>query len=132
MVSDFEITMRDWKRLCDSMNKKYDFHSCEICPVHKSVCGGIWEMSENTDWKLLQEKVTAWAAENPEPQYPTWGEWLMSIGVINGVHPHGAIDALGNLKQPIPADIAEKLGLKPKGGNEDCNSYNGVRCRACT
>lgn len=38
----------------------------------------------------------------------------MSIGVINGVHPHGAIDTLGNLKQPIPANIAEKLGIEPK------------------
>ena len=51
-----------------------------------------------------------------EPQYPTWGEWLMSISVISGLFPKGAIDALGNLKQPIPADMAEKLGIEPKEG----------------
>ena len=62
----------------------------------------------------IEKEVMAWAAEHPAPVYPTWGEWLMSIGVINGVHPHGAIDALGNLKQPIPADIAQKLGIEPK------------------
>ena len=40
----------------------------------------------------------------------------MSIGVINGVYPHGAIDVCGNLKQPIPVDIAQKLGIEPKEG----------------
>jgi hypothetical protein len=64
----------------------------------------------------VERTVMSWAAEHPAPVYPTWGEWLMSIGVINGVHPHGAIDALGNLKQPIPADIAQKLGIEPKEG----------------
>lgn len=76
-------------------------------------------MPDDIDFKKFEELVMAWVAEHPEPVYPTWGEWLMSIGVINGVHPHGATDALGNLKKPIPADIAERLGIKPKDVTND-------------
>jgi hypothetical protein len=67
----------------------------------------------------------------------------MSIGVINGVHPHGAIDALGNLKQPIPVDIAEKLGIDRRRmimaldkaiehGKEKRKPYNGSKAIDCT
>lgn len=119
MVSEFVKTMRDWRRMCNAFVKQYDNDCCKYCPLdHYKSCGAIWEIEEDTHSNIA-ETVDAWAEENPGPQYPTWAEWLMSIGVINGAHPHGAIDALGNLKQPIPADIAEKLGLKPKGGNGD-------------
>lgn len=118
MVSEFAKTMRDWKRLCDSMDKKYDLHSCENCPLYGFDCGGIYEMPENTDWRLLEERVDAWAAKNPEPVYPTFKEWLIDIGVLGNMSPYSVIaDKLATTH--IPADIAEKLGLKPNGGNEN-------------
>lgn len=70
-----------------------------------------------------------WAAEHPEPVYPTWDEWQ------NSVFPDAEIDitpcTFGSRdrlncffekkcstcnEQQIPADIAEKLGIKPKEG----------------
>lgn len=74
MVSDFAKTMRDWKRLCDSQDIKHCEH-CENCPLYELGCDGIFEMPESIDWRLLQEKVDEWAAENPEHQYLTWAEW---------------------------------------------------------
>jgi len=108
-VAEFQEVMQQAKRICKYMDNK-----CTLCPLTtKPFCQmGASEMENFAD---TEHVIMAWAAEHPEPVYPTWGEWLMSIGVINGVHPHGAIDALGNLKQPIPADIAMKLGLQPKG-----------------
>ena len=59
--------------------------------------------------------IMDWAAGHPEPVYQTWGEWL------ERVIPHGNGDtaltfAVYAMRQPIPADIAEKLGLEPKEG----------------
>lgn len=115
MVSDFAKTMRDWKRLCDSMDKKYSDDCCKNCPLCGFGCGGIFEMPENTNWQLLEEKVDAWAEENPEPVYPTFMEWLIDIGVFCS-RPMYSIIADKIATTHIPADIAEKLGLKPKGG----------------
>ena len=44
-----------------------------------------------------------WAEAHPEPEYPTWVEWFNSMGGVD-------------CGEPIPADIAEKLGIKPKEG----------------
>lgn len=118
MVSDFAETMMDWTRLCDSMDKKYSDDCCKNCPLCGFGCGGIFEMPKNTDWRLLQEKVAAWAAENPEPVYPTFKEWLIDIGVLGNMTTYNII-AEKITTTHIPADIAEKLGLKPKGGNEN-------------
>ncbi len=77
-------------------------------------------MPKNTDWRLLEEKVDAWAAENPEPLYPTWLDYLHTVGLVTKTEnctPYGF--DFTKVMKPIPADIAEKLGLKPKGGNGD-------------
>lgn len=50
--------------------------------------------------------------------YPTWGEWLIQQGVLKA----GTTTMYGitwqpvgdNLFEPIPADLAQKLGLEPK------------------
>lgn len=79
----------------------------------------------------IEEYVMQWAAEHPEPRYPTWEEWQKanfpnanvkvspcafsdskSFRCMN----HGC-DACRDF--PIPADIAEKLGVKPIGGAND-------------
>ena len=115
-MSDFVITMRSWRRMCDEYNKLYTDECCMHCSLGGlKICGGIWEMPENTNWKLLEEKVDAWVEENPEPVYPTFMEWLIDIGVLgNMTTPSIIADKIA--RTHIPADIAEKLGLKPKGG----------------
>lgn len=50
--------------------------------------------------------------------YPTWCEWLLSKGVITArpSFMNDTLEAILNesANEPIPADIAEKLGLEPK------------------
>ena len=79
------------------------------------------------------EGLRAWAAEHPAPRYPTWNEWQHSMFPdANGkIIPcsFASMEKLGCAgltcmecrEQPIPADIAEKLGIKPiDEGSENC------------
>lgn len=63
-----------------------------------------------------ERDIVAWAAENPEPVYPTWYEWLTIIGAVTPkVKPDVVLNLIETgLLDPIPADIAEKLGIEPK------------------
>lgn len=54
--------------------------------------------------------------------YPTWGEWFVKqSGFVkewkNATNPAWeASIAIGMFRMPIPADIAQKLGIEPKEG----------------
>lgn len=56
--------------------------------------------------EFFEKVVMSWATEHPEPVYPLWGEWLAEV---TGQMVDGDL-----LYSPIPADIAEKLGIEPK------------------
>lgn len=134
-MSEFTKTMRAWRRMCDTFSKQYGYDCCEYCPMgHLKSCGAMLEREENA-YDNIAETVDNWAAENPESQYPTWAEWLEEMGLTwrsvtaaratNAVEPDSmqGIPFIMMLslkaRSPIPADIAEKLGLKPKGVNGD-------------
>ena len=79
--------------------------------------------------------VMDWAAAHPEPRYPTWNEWYKATFPNSNFHTipcpsmfykicetsnyHGEVECYECRNQPIPADIAEKLGIKPIGGAND-------------
>ena len=60
--------------------------------------------------------VMQWAAEHPEPVYPTLKEWLKSAGFVTTFSVDCGEAIHVEWDKPIPADIAEKLGLQPKEG----------------
>ena len=123
-MAQFSEVMRQAKRMCKAFS---DGH-CSECPIGDAdvlECG-ITVTSE-MDCKEVERRVMQWAQEHPEPVYPTWSEWQ------NSVFPDAEIDmtpcAFGSRdrlncflekkcstckEQQIPADIAEKLGIKPK------------------
>ena len=125
-MAEFIEVMEQTKRMCESFR---DGH-CSECPIGNAdvlECG-ITVTSE-MDCKEVERRVMQWAQEHPEPVYPTWHEWQ------NSVFPDAAIDitpcAFGSRdrlncflekrcstcnEQQIPADIAKKLGIKPKEG----------------
>jgi hypothetical protein len=72
----------------------------------------------------IEKRVMKWAAEHPEPVYPTWGEWLYDMHVVSVQARQTPLPNLyytieSAMLKPIPADIAEKLGIEPK---EVCNN----------
>ena len=109
--------------MCDEMNSDDKYNVCDNCRLKDYGCPAIYE-SENasTDWGHIEKVVTAWAAEHPEPVYPSWGEWFVEHGdLVDGWQNATnaawmANTALSIFMKPIPADIAQKLGLQPKEG----------------
>lgn len=114
-MSDFVQTMKDWRRMCMAMEKLRPDDSCCGCSLEGCGCPAIYEEdSSHVDYADVEKNVTAWAAEHPEPQYPTWEEWLITQGVIKE-NPNGGVGwPMPKLFEHIPADIAQKLGVKPK------------------
>lgn len=81
------------------------------------------------DAKLVEEIVMAWAAKHPEPVYPTWHDYLHSIGVLYKKHTAGGdVTEIhwGNMMAPIPAELAQKLGLHPKEGHPGGVDSQGI------
>jgi hypothetical protein len=94
-MADFVQTMKDWRRMFADIN-------CIDCEIF-DCCEGL----PNADADKIQRIVTAWAAEHPEPVYPSWYEYLTDM-----------YPATWNMikDKPIPVDIAQKLGIEPKEG----------------
>ena len=94
-MAEFQEVMQQYNRM---------FEACKqgaSVPVEASYANAVKQPD------LFEEVVMSWAAEHPEPVYPTWSEWL---GTKYGY------DLREILYEPIKADIAEKLGVNPKEG----------------
>ena len=118
-MAEFQEVIKQMKRMCAHFGP-----TCNGCPLwlEKGTDEFCGEEPNNihSDPALVEAVVMQWAAENPEPVYPTWGEWLESIEVIKY---NNRADSINYLIRPthktntqIPADIAEKLGIKPEEG----------------
>ena len=112
---DFVQVMKDWRRMCENCDRNEKIG----CVVNGSVCAGFRKMIDEIDLEVVEAKVTAWAAEHPEPVYPTWWKYMCMIGVIPnnlGDKTLGEVTVERLMHISIPADIAEKLGIEPKEG----------------
>lgn len=117
-MSDFVQTMKDWRRMCNTMDTLYGDKCCDVCSL--GGCNAVYEQDGTEDYAEIERKVMEWAKENPEPVYPSWVDWLSDQGVLvcDESYPNMRYWYAINKKkieQPIPADIAQKLGLEPKG-----------------
>lgn len=124
-MAEFAELMKQARRMCGSI-------SCDNCILPRSsdeMC--IWEdaPARLTDEVIaeIEAKTLKWAAENPEFRFPTWREWqrehfrdaaiMMRPCVYisyTDAHCRDCEDCGDCVNQPIPAEIAEKLGIKPK------------------
>ena len=109
-MSDFVQTMKDWRRMCQFMDKEYGNSSCDKCPL--GGCSAVYEMCGKENFANMERDISAWAAEHPEPVYPTWIDVMKMYGVTDET----GYCYLDSAYKPIPADIAEKLGIEPKEG----------------
>lgn len=124
-MAEFQKVTEEAKRMCWHYTQKGSHAGCPMYPAcNVSQCRKIaFERPAE-----FEEHVMAWAAENPEPVYPLWFEWLEKIGVAGRAYdlePYFMGDKeifqrtaafTAKAFEPIPADIAQKLGLKPKEG----------------
>ena len=116
-MADFVQTMKDWRRMCQHMDKEYGNSCCDNCPL--GGCSAVYEDDVNTDYAEIEGKVAAWAAEHPEPVYPTWFKWLEDVGIVFKAKSeysqiYDTVLPTFKMFDPIPADIAKKLGIELK------------------
>ena len=99
-MAEFSEVMKHFKRGC---MREYGLEGgCPFFPTcNIGQCRKI--AFEHPD--EFERRVMEWAAKHPEPKYPTWAEWLRDMNI------HGM--------DTIRADIAKKLGIKPKGASDD-------------
>lgn len=113
-MAEFLEVMRQAKRLCKA------FVDCDDCPFNDMLDAG-----------KVEAVIMKWAEAHPEPRYPTWKEWqdtnfpnnnsLMRPCIFESEEYFECKLQIGCEKcinKPIPAEIAEKLGIKPIGGGE--------------
>ena len=101
MAEWMEVT-NQFNRMCLYYQRKHD---CPMgCPMNGVSISQCRKVAFDRP-KETEEIVTQWAAEHPEPVYPTWGTWLGT---------KYDYDLREILYTPIPADIAQKLGIEPK------------------
>jgi hypothetical protein len=101
-MAKFQEVMKQWRRFCKSHS------NCGECEFDgKDICGQA-HLSD-VPYSDMELRIMAWAAEHPEPVYPAWRDWLRSQYPMMG--PYTMTDIL---EAPIPADIAQKLGIEPK------------------
>ena len=132
-MSDFVWTMRNWRRMCKAQenNGAVAGHECDYCPLdgYGYNCSAIYEdETDDVDFSRVEAVVKKWVEEHPEPQYPTWYEWLLKVGVLEDIK--GVLERIkmqleiGGIKvyampsmkimDPIPDDIAKMLKLSRK------------------
>lgn len=125
-MAEFTEIMRQWRRLCKEQDNRFRDNMCDHCPLyeatHERGCAAIYEDDAGEmDYAEAERVVTDWAAEHPEPEYPTWREWMMEAGLLKwhaipNTYARETVPDWEVLLKPIPAEIARKLGIEPKEG----------------
>ena len=113
-MAGFQEVCKHLKRMCERYG-----NNCIKCPLDdKDFCDLSAGDRTAETYKKAEEIIMSWAAEHPEPKYPTWGEYLASIGVMKPAKLDEAYEVWFTqlYSTKIPADIAEKLGIEPKEG----------------
>lgn len=117
-MAEYNEVIKQFKRMCWYYSRDKGQKSCPICTSYPNCNIGQCRKIAFEQPSCFEDIVMAWAAEHPEPVYPTWRDWLETQyhqtrkAVDCG---HESINSWMN-NTPIPANIAEKLGLQPKEG----------------
>lgn len=127
-MAEFTEVMRQAKRMHDMCNR--GGYSCADCPLDCPDGRCMLDFDDKFKPEEVECYIMDWAMEHPEPVYPSWYEyqqqtfpghsrWIcpMAFGVPCQCKSVTSVQACTKCRNnPIPAEIAEKLGIKPKEG----------------
>ena len=128
-MAEFQTVMRQAKRMCKAHDECDNCTLREIADKADIYCP--FQVTRKLDIAKVEAAVMDWASEHPEPRYPSWEEWQSdkfpdaSINIcprmFGAVSNEECADRGCNecRDNPIPADTAEKLHIKPIGGEEN-------------
>lgn len=113
--------MAEWKDVIHQIVRicKLQEGACGTCVLSAESCPNSvrFDLSDEAGFANIEKAIMAWAADHPEPVYPTWWKYMCMIGVIPntlGDKTLGEVTVDRLMQTEIPADIAEKLGIEPK------------------
>jgi len=122
-MAEFAEVMKQAKRMCAAHGGMCISRNC---PLDNGDACRLATDQDGEDYNGVEHIIMAWAAEHPVPRYPTWNEWHKSTFPDAGSSLNPC--EFGELRrfdcdvhdccydcaeQPIPADIAAKLGIRP-------------------
>ena len=126
-MAEFTEIVKQAHRMCETYGP-HDNDCTTLCPLGKAhrpdgmkLCEYIG-FTDSESAKEIEKRVLAWAAENPELSWKeAWKQLFPDAknvpcpGNCFGIEHYGCsgncVDCIGS---PIPAEIAEKLGIRPK------------------
>lgn len=138
-MAEFTEVMQQVKRMCDA-TVSARCHECTLWRPETESCS-LYGDDDGVDYADMERRVMAWAAEHPATSYPTWREWQERIFPYrdrnispcefddNSRFNCKAKSCAQCMDEPIPADIAEKLGIKPITRAKDVPAHDG--CEGC-
>lgn len=104
-MAEYSAVIKEAKRMCWHYTQGGNHDKCPMYPAcNVSQCRKI-AFERPADF---EERVMAWAAEHPEPVYPSY------IEVFGWAHKKTWAEIKDILAKPIPADLAKKLNVDPK------------------
>ena len=140
---EFTEVMRQARRMCETFCDV----NCSKCPIGnaKALECGI-TVTSDMDCKEVERRVMQWAAEHPEPVYPSWEEGWRQLFPDADIRRTLCPEVFGDkykcdwchddndncdecLERPMPAEVAEKLGIKPMSPEEPAPEHDG--CDGC-
>ena len=122
-MSDFVQTMKDWRRMCNtiqSKNQKASIGSwCKGCPLQDfCIIDTSIKDTTNGEFDIIGEQIQAWAAENPEPVYPSIAKYFKQFGIT--IRRDGSLEAdYFKANEPMSADMAKLLGISSGDGENE-------------
>lgn len=114
-MAEYNDVIKHFKRMCRYYNNRATQNDCSLyCKGHGCNISHCRMLA--FDDKKFQNVVMTWAETHKEPVYPSWMEYIMDVQHDCVKAYNGGNDTLWKWMwtTPIPSDIAEKLGVKPK------------------
>lgn len=121
-MAEFNEVVKEFNRMDETFSR-----NCKGCPMPGQNIGQCRKLLFDAP-ETYGNIVMRWAAGHPEPKYPTWEEWQKETfpEAVDNICPLVFMDfksancsrdiTCGECRtQCIPAKIAKKLGIKPKG-----------------
>ena len=112
-MAEFAKVAHEWVRMCKAYS---DAGDCMKCPmVTNPMCGCMSDDNGASEKEIAKAEadIMSWAADHPEPVYPSFAKYLEQFGII--IRRDGAVEAdFFKAHEPMSADIAQKLGIEPK------------------
>ena len=111
-MAEFKEVMRQWGRYCKGYTENHN-DDCDGCPFEINGSCTSYAKDNAQRAEQIEKRIMSWAAEHPEPVYPTWEQAIAEMYLRSGRTKYHNI-AEWKINEPIPADIAQKLGIEPK------------------